>query len=55
MSQENWGSFDRGADALGRGGVDTALLDELFDPDVIFEPQRATVSGTYRGHEGIWK
>jgi ketosteroid isomerase-like protein len=53
MSQENVEAFRRGTDALERGTVDTALLDELIDPDVIFEPLRAPVSGTYRGHEGI--
>ena len=53
MSQENVERFRRGADALERGGVDVALLDELIHPDVIFEPLRAPVSGTYRGHDGI--
>jgi len=53
MSQENVEAFRRGTDALERGTVDTALLDELIDPDVIFEPLRAPMSGTYRGHDGI--
>jgi ketosteroid isomerase-like protein len=51
MSQENVELFRRGTDALEHG--DVALLEELADPEVIFEPLRAPVSGTYRGHEGI--
>jgi ketosteroid isomerase-like protein len=51
MSEENVELFRRGTDALERG--DVALLEQLADPDVIFEPLRAPVSGTYRGHEGI--
>jgi ketosteroid isomerase-like protein len=51
MSEENVELFRRGTDALERG--DMALVEELVDPDVIFEPLRAPVSGTYRGHEGI--
>jgi uncharacterized protein len=51
MSEENVELFRRGTDALERG--DVALVEELVDPDVIFEPLRAPVSGTYRGHEGI--
>jgi ketosteroid isomerase-like protein len=53
MSEENVEAFRRGTDALERGTVDAALLDELIDPDVIFEPLRAPMSGTYRGHDGI--
>ena len=53
MSQENMEAFRRGTDALERGAFDAALLDELVDPDVIFEPLRAPVSGVYRGHDGI--
>jgi ketosteroid isomerase-like protein len=53
MSQENVEIFRRGTDALERGGFDDALIEEIIDPDVIFEPLRAPVSGTYRGHEGI--
>jgi uncharacterized protein len=51
MSEENVELFRRGTDALERG--DLALVEELVDPDVIFEPLRAPVSGAYRGHEGI--
>jgi uncharacterized protein len=53
MSEENMELFRRGTDALERGGFDDALIEEIIDPDVIFEPLRAPVSGTYRGHEGI--
>jgi ketosteroid isomerase-like protein len=53
MSEENVELFRRGTDALERGGFDDALIEEIIDPDVIFEPLRAPVSGTYRGHEGI--
>jgi uncharacterized protein len=53
MSEANVEAFRRGTDALERGAFDAALLEELIDPDVIFEPLRAPVSGTYRGHEGI--
>jgi ketosteroid isomerase-like protein len=53
MSQENVENFRRGSDALERGGLDAALIEELIDPDVIFEPLRAPVSGAYRGYEGI--
>jgi uncharacterized protein len=53
MSEENVKNFRRGSDALERGGLDAALIEELIDPDVIFEPLRAPVSGAYRGHEGI--
>ena len=53
MSEENVELFRRGTDALERGGFDDALIEEIIHPDVIFEPLRAPVSGTYRGHEGI--
>jgi ketosteroid isomerase-like protein len=53
MSQENVENFRRGSDALERGDLDDALIEELIDPEVIFEPLRAPVSGAYKGHEGI--
>ena len=53
MSQENVELFRRGTDALERGAFDDELIEEIVDPDVIFEPLRAPVSGTYRGHEGL--
>jgi uncharacterized protein len=53
MSQENVEVFRRGIDALERGDFDAALVEELIDPDIVFEPLRAPVSGTYRGHDGI--
>jgi uncharacterized protein len=56
MSRENIEVFRRGVDALERsleqGHFDVALAEELVDPDVVFEPLRAPVSGTYRGREG---
>ncbi len=33
-------------------GDDAGLL-ETFDPDVVFEPQRASIQGAYRGHAGV--
>jgi hypothetical protein len=53
MSRENVEAFRRGTDALERGRVDAALLEELIDRDVVFEPLRASVFGVYRGHEGF--
>jgi len=53
MSEENIEAFRRGGDAIEGGGFDDELLDELVDPDVVFEPLRAPVSGVYRGHDGI--
>src|SRR5215207_2202048 len=53
MSQENVENFRRGNEALERGDLDDALIEELIDPEVIFEPLRAPVSGAYNGHEGI--
>jgi uncharacterized protein len=53
MSQENVENFRRGNEALERGDIDDALIEELIDPEVIFEPLRAPVSGAYKGHEGI--
>jgi len=53
MSEENVELFRRGADALERGSFDDALIEEIIDPELIFEPLRAPVSGTYRGHEGL--
>src|SRR5436190_5707077 len=53
MSEENVQIFRRGTDALERGTLDDALIEEIIDPDVIFEPLRAPVSGGYRGHEGM--
>jgi uncharacterized protein len=53
MSQENVETFRRGIEAVEKGDPDSALVEELVDPDVVFEPLRAPVSGVYRGHEGI--
>jgi hypothetical protein len=53
MSEENVEAFKRGNDALERGEVDDALLEELIHPDVVFEPLRAPVSGAYRGYGGM--
>jgi ketosteroid isomerase-like protein len=51
MSRENVEASRGGTDALQRGRVDVALLEELVDPDVVFEPLRTPASGVYRGHE----
>ena len=53
MSQENVEAFRRATDALEHGEFDDALIEEIIDPEVVFEPLRAPVSGTYRGYEGI--
>ena len=53
MSQENVDAFKRATNALERGEVDDALLEELIHPDVVFEPLRAPVAGAYRGYEGM--
>jgi uncharacterized protein len=53
MSQENIEAFRRANDALERGAFDDALIEELIHPDVVFEPLRAPVSGTYRGYDGV--
>ena len=52
MSQENVGTFRAGEDAINRGDLEAAL--EL-DPEVVFEPLRAPVSGAYYGPDGIRK
>src|SRR3954462_9653887 len=51
MSQENVEIVRRSEEALNSGN-DEAVI-EVFDPDVVFEPRRASVQGTYRGHAGI--
>ncbi len=53
MSQENVGTFRAGEDAINRGDLEAAL--ELVDPEVVFEPLRAPVSGAYYGPDGIRK
>lgn len=51
MSEENVEVVRKNVDAVNRGDVEAAV--ETFDPDVVFEPQRASVQGAYRGHAGI--
>ena len=51
MSEENVEAFKRANEALEQGEVDEALIEELIHPEVVFEPLRAPVSGTYRGYE----
>ena len=51
MSQENVELLRAGYDAINRGDLDAAL--ELTDPEVVFEPLRAPVSGAYYGLGGI--
>ena len=53
MSQENVEAFRAGEDAINRGDLEAAL--ELVDPEVVFEPLRAPVSGAYYGPDGIRK
>jgi ketosteroid isomerase-like protein len=51
MSEENVDVMRRTEEALNSG--DDEAVVETFDPDVVFEPQRASVQGTYRGHDGV--
>jgi ketosteroid isomerase-like protein len=51
MSEENVEVVRKLIDAVNRGDIEAVL--ETFDPDVTFEPLRASVQGTYRGHAGI--
>ena len=53
MSQENVETFRAGEDAINRGDLEAALA--LVDPEVVFEPLRAPVSGAYYGPDGIRK
>lgn len=53
MSQENVELLRAGYDAINQGDLDAAL--ELTDPEVVFEPLRAPVSGAYYGLAGIGK
>ena len=56
MSEQNVDLFRRGNEALERsleqGDLDDALVAEFVHPDVVFEPLRSPVEGTYRGLEG---
>ena len=51
MSQENVESFVASAEAFNRR--DISGLFAAFDPEVQFEPQQATLQGTYYGHKGL--
>jgi ketosteroid isomerase-like protein len=51
MSEDHLEVVRRSIDGLNRGDVEAVL--EAFDPDVLFEPQRAAMQGTYRGHAGV--
>jgi ketosteroid isomerase-like protein len=51
MSEENLEVTRRGVEAVN-GGDDDAVV-ETFHPDVVFEPRRASMQGTYRGHAGV--
>jgi ketosteroid isomerase-like protein len=53
MSEENVEALRAGYDAINRGDLDAAL--NAVDPDVVFEPLRAPVSGAYIGLDGIRK
>ena len=43
--------FEEAVDALNR--VDRAELNRLVDPEIVFVPMRAAVSGAYIGHAGL--
>ena len=43
--------FNEAVDALNR--VDRAELTRLVDPEIVFIPMRAAVSGPYIGHAGL--
>jgi ketosteroid isomerase-like protein len=51
MSQENVEAIHRGVDAMNRGELDTIL--DLVDDEILWEPLRASVEGSYRGHAGM--
>lgn len=51
MSEENIEIVHKSIDAINSGDVKAVV--ETFDPDATFEPLRAAVQGTYRGHAGI--
>jgi len=41
----------RSVDAVNGGDIEAAV--DTFHPEIVFEPQRASVQGAYVGHEGI--
>jgi limonene-1,2-epoxide hydrolase len=43
--------FEKCVDALNR--VDRAEIQRLVDPDIVFLPMRAAVTGAYIGHAGL--
>jgi hypothetical protein len=51
MSEENVDHFLEVADAFNQG--DWRRWFACFDPGVRFEPQQATLQGSYEGHDGI--
>ena len=51
MSEENIAVARKTVEALNSGDLDALI--EVFDPDCVFEPQRATVEGAFRGHAGV--
>ena len=53
MWQENVEALRAGEDAMNRGDLEAVL--ERVDPEVVFEPLRAPVSGAYHGLDGIRK
>ena len=50
-SEENVEIYRRGIEAINRGDLEGAL--KHIHPDVVFEPLRSPVQGTYRGHRGF--
>ena len=51
MARSNLEIIREAGKALNRGDVETVVA--LTDPDVVFEPLRAPVSGAYVGHDGM--
>ena len=51
MSQENVDRFLKGAQAFNRDDIEAGL--EIYDPDVVFEPQAAEMEGAHVGHDCV--
>jgi ketosteroid isomerase-like protein len=43
--------IQRLADAINRGDLEAVL--DCYDPEVDFSPLRATLRGSYKGHDGV--
>ncbi len=51
MSQENVDRFLKGAEAFNRDDIEEGL--EIYDPNVVFEPQATEMEGAFVGHDGV--